>query len=165
MKKIDEENTQFLFMSSLSIPIIEDIKLAPIQKRLLLKEPIEKHNIYLVNKRRKEESKIPKILPAPVSKSSLITNLPIKSNKTCQFYYNPVGNPVSINRKKGDKIYIIGNMTDDEPLELSVMIHKSYVVYAANILVEADHEYHFHFVSNNYKTPFVDCHYPIISGK
>ena len=97
------------------------------------------------------------------TKPQIISELKMNADGTCMFSYNPEGS--NINHKWKEQIFIVGNMTKDEPVVLKQQIVDHVLVYTTNIEVDPDHEYTFHFTSDSSSMPFVDKHYPIIYGE
>lgn len=93
------------------------------------------------------------IIPVKVQRT-----LMLNSDNTCTFYYDPSNNPVQI--QEGDKIYITGDMTNNDKVELVKMMVAGSMIYAVNIEVQPNSQHKFHFNSRKHPLPFIDCHFP-----
>ena len=96
------------------------------------------------------------IVPETQSK---ITELTLAADGSCRFFYNPSGNSMHID--SGDKIYIVGEMTDNERVELSKRIVNGEILFATDLKVPIAKRYTFHYVTNKDIVPFLDSHFPM----
>ncbi len=94
--------------------------------------------------------------PSP-PKPAPLQVLYLNANNTCTFFYNPTGNSVQI--ASGDRIYVVGDMTNQERIELTQRIRQDTLVYGVDIPISKEGRYQFYFVTNKSSIPFTDCHF------